>query len=176
MRTRHTETLIVAAGALATGLLLMLAGCAGAPKPQRSVEAVAAEASALEPAEALPAAREVAKTPQAVYFADQWGIQIVGIRWTSGGYMLDFRFRVLDAQKAAPLFVRQTKPYLIDVRTGGKFLVPSPPKTGPLRTSNPPQQGRIYWMFFANPGQYIKRGNLVTVVIGDFQAENLTVE
>ena len=31
-------------------------------------------------------------------------------------------------------------------------------------------------MFFANPGQYIKRGNLATVVIGDFQAENLTVE
>ena len=38
--------------------------------------------------------------------AEKWGVQIVGLPTTSGGYMLDFRFRVLDAKKAAPLFVR----------------------------------------------------------------------
>ena len=90
--------------------------------------------------------------------------------------MLDFRYRVIDAKKAAPLFVRATKPYLIDQETGAKFMVPNPPKTGPLRTSNEPQQGRVYWMFFANPGRYVKQGSKVTVVIGDFRAENLIVE
>jgi len=107
---------------------------------------------------------------------ERWGIQISGIRLTSGGFMLDFRYRVIDAEKAAPLFDRATKPHLIHQETGAKFMVPNPPKTGPLRTSNEPQQGRVYWMFFGNPGRYVKPGDKVTVVIGDFRAENLIVE
>jgi len=107
---------------------------------------------------------------------EKWGIQIAGIRLTASGFMLDFRYRVIDAKKAAPLFDRATNPYLIHQETGAKFMVPNPPKTGPLRTSNEPQQGRVYWMFFGNPGRYVKPGDKVTVVIGDFKAENLTVE
>jgi hypothetical protein len=107
---------------------------------------------------------------------ERWGIQIIGIRQTAAGYMLDFRYRVTDPEKAAPLFVRKTKPYLIDQASGAKFAVPNPPKTGPLRTSDPPQANRIYFIFFGNPGKYIKPGNKVTVVIGDFRVENLVVE
>ena len=151
-----------AAFLLASGLFLLLAGCASYAKAAAPTEAAGGAA-----------------TPQTVQVEDlegKWGIRIVGLRTTSGGYMLDFRFRVLDAQKAAPLFIRQTKPYLLDVRTGAKFQVPNPPKTGPLRTSDPPKEGIVYWMFFANPGQYLKPGNLATVVIGDFQAPDLVVE
>lgn len=107
---------------------------------------------------------------------ETWGIQIIGIRQTAAGYMLNFRYRVIDPEKAAPLFNRQTKPYLIDQASGAKFAVPNPPKTGPLRTSDPPKAGRNYFIFFANPGKYVKLGNKVTVVIGDFKAENLVVE
>jgi len=106
---------------------------------------------------------------------DKWGIKIEGIRLSAAGYMLDFRYRVIDPEKAAPLFDRQTKPYLIDQESGAKFIVPSPPKVGPLRTSNPPQADRTYFILFANPGKYVKQGNKVTVVIGEFKAENLTV-
>lgn len=133
-------------------LSLLLAGCATAPKKQA---AEVADAESME---------------------ETWGIQIIGIRLSAAGFMLDFRYRVIDAEKAAPLFDRATKPYLIDQETGAKFAVPNPPKTGPLRTSDPPQQGRTYWMFFGNPGRYVKAGNKVTVVIGDFRAENLVVE
>jgi hypothetical protein len=176
MRIEHIALPLKAAAAVLAAGLLLLAGCASAPKPPE--EAALPEAgqplSAPEP-EAM-AGHEPAETPRGADLAEKWGVQIVGLRRTSGGYMLDFRFRVLDARKAAPLFVRQTKPYLIDVRTGARFQVPSPPKTGPLRTSNPPQEGRVYWMFFANPGQYLKAGSPATVVIGDFQAQNLIVE
>jgi hypothetical protein len=106
---------------------------------------------------------------------DEWGIQIEAIRLSAGGYMLDFRYRVIDPGKAQALFDRKEKPYLIDQASGAKFIVPSPPKVGPLRTSNPPQSGRTYFILFANPGQYIKQGNKVTVVIGDFKVEDLTV-
>jgi len=106
---------------------------------------------------------------------EQWGVRIEGIRLSAGGYMLDFRYRVTDPEKAKALSDRSEKPYIIEQATGAKFIVPSPPKVGPLRTANPPQAGRKYFIIFANPGKYIKQGNKVTVVIGDFRAENLTV-
>ena len=90
--------------------------------------------------------------------------------------MLDFRFRVLEPDRAAPLLDRSAKPHLIVQATGARVIVPSPPKIGPLRTTQAPQTGRSYSVIFANPGGYIKRGNQVTVVIGDFRAEDLTVE
>jgi hypothetical protein len=105
----------------------------------------------------------------------QWGVQIVGIRQSAAGHMLDFRYRVTDADKAAPLFVRQTKPYLIDQASGKSLVVPNMAKVGPLRSSNRPQQGRTYWMFFGNPG-LVKAGSKITVVIGDFKVEDLTVQ
>ena len=105
-----------------------------------------------------------------------WGIRIQWIRLSAAGYMLDFRYRVIDPDKAKPLFVRKTKPYLIDQASNAKLMVPNPPKVGPLRNSNKPQANKIYFMFFGNPGKFVKAGNKVTVVIGDFKAENLTVE
>jgi hypothetical protein len=90
--------------------------------------------------------------------------------------MLDFRYRVLDAEKAAPLFDRKQKAYLIDQATGAKFLVPESPKVGAMRTTRPPKQDKNYFIIFVNPGRYVKQGNKVTVVIGDFRAENLIVE
>lgn len=106
---------------------------------------------------------------------ENWGIRVEGIRQSAAGYMLDFRYRVLDPEKAAPLFDRKTKPYLIDQASGKKFQVPNPPKTGPLRSSNPPQADRVYAIFFGNPGTYIRPGSMVTVVIGEFMAEDLVV-
>jgi len=132
---------------------LLLIGCAATSKRQMAEKVVNAES-----------------------IQERWGIDIIGIRLTSSGYMLDFRYRVMDAKKAAPLFDRSTKPYLIHQRTGAKFMVPNPPKTGPLRTSNEPQQGRVYWMFFGNPGGFVKSGDQVTIIIGSFKADNLIVE
>jgi hypothetical protein len=106
----------------------------------------------------------------------QWGVEVVFVRETSAGYMLEFRYKVLDAEKAKPLFERQTKPMLTHVETGATFVVPTPPKTGALRNSNPPLADHTYWMFFANPGKFVKPGDLVTITIGDFVAENVVVE
>jgi uncharacterized protein YceK len=107
---------------------------------------------------------------------EKWGAQLKGIRLSAAGYMLDFRYRITDTDKALPLFERKTKPYLIDQASGAKFVVPAPAKTGPLRNSNNPLADRTYFMFFANPGRYIKQGDKVTVVIGDFKAKDLIVE
>lgn len=107
---------------------------------------------------------------------ERWGIKIIGLRQSANGYMLDFRYRVLDPEKAAPLFDRKTKPHLIDQATGAQFIVPEPPKVGALRNTRKPVANKNYFVMFANPGNYIKKGSKVTVVIGDFKAENLIVE
>ena len=107
---------------------------------------------------------------------EKWGIQLLSMRLSANGYMLDFRYRVKDADKASPLFSSKIQPYLVDQESGAKFLVPQPPKIGALRTTRKPIPDRNYFILFANPGKYVKPGNKVTVVIGDFRAENLVVE
>ena len=107
---------------------------------------------------------------------EKWGIEITSIRLAMDGYMVDFRYRVLDAKKAEALFVRKDKPYLIDKVSQKVLAVPNMAKVGPLRTSNKPQEGRIYWMFYGNTGGLVKTGSKITVVIGDFRAENLVVQ
>ena len=110
------------------------------------------------------------------YMKRNWGVEVVFVRQTSAGYMLEFRYKVLDPEKAMPLFERKIKPILTHVDSGAKFIVPTPPKTGALRNSNMPQADRTYWMFFANPGQYVKSGDTVTIEIGDFVARNIVVQ
>ena len=107
--------------------------------------------------------------------SEKWGIELVAMRSTAAGHMVDFRYRVLDAEKAAPLFERQTKPYLIHQSSGKVLAVPNTAKLGSLRNSNTPQEGRTYWMFFGNHHGVVQSGDKVTVAIGDFRAADIEV-
>ena len=135
-------------------------------------------APADEPATATENAAESEPTPdaEALDLAEQWGIEVTSIRLSTHDHMIDYRYRVLDADKAADLHKRQIKPHLIHQETGKVLSVPDTAKLGPLRNSNMPQEGRIYWMFFGNAGKLVKAGDLVTVVIGDYRVEDLVVE
>jgi hypothetical protein len=107
----------------------------------------------------------------------QWGIQLQGIRLSAAGNLLDFRYRVLDADKAQALVDKKSQPYMLDLTRGSRMSVPSTPTIGSLRqTSIKPLINRSYFTLFANPGAQIKAGDKVTVVIGDFRAEDLIVE
>jgi hypothetical protein len=108
---------------------------------------------------------------------ERWGIQIASLRMSAAGRIVDFRYRVLDPEKAALLGDRNVKPVLIDQATNRKLAVPVAPKIGSLRqTSVKLAAGRIYFVLFSNSEQVIRSGSKVTVAIGDFRAENLTVE
>jgi len=118
-------------------------------------------------------AQEVKKTPT---LGEQWGIQLKPIRLTGEGLFLDFRFRVIDAEKAAPLLQKGTKPHLLDQKSGKTFQVPTT-KVGPMRaTATKPKVDKDYTMLFNNANRIVKKGDKVTVVIGDFKAEDLVVE
>lgn len=106
---------------------------------------------------------------------EKWGIRPLSVRRTAEGYMLDFRYRVTDADKAAQLFGPRIRPYIIDQASGAVMAVPNVPKVGSLRSTRKPVKDKNYTILFANPQKYIKDGNKVTVVIGDLRIENLVV-
>jgi len=106
-----------------------------------------------------------------------WGIRPISMQLTATDYMLDFRYRVLNAKKAAAIINRKTKPYLIVEKTGVKLNVPSSYKVGPLRQSAQfAQENRNYFMLFANPGRKVRAGDKVTIMAGDFRLEHLIVQ
>lgn len=147
---------------LLTILLMTLLGC-HASKPLTPEQQLQAELRAWE------------KTQQAL--AEQCGIRVEGLYRTSAGYMLDLRYTVLDSVKAAPLWDKSVKPYLEDPKTGHVFVVPSPPKLGPLR-QRPHEvetQGRTLFALFANPGHYFKSGDRAHIHFGPCYIPLVTV-
>lgn len=110
---------------------------------------------------------------------EAWGVEVIGISRTTAGYMLDFRFRVVDAKKALPLFDHRIKPYVTAEKSGLKLPVPEAAKVGAFRPTNRGnniKSDKTYYMVFANPDDYLKPGDKVSVVIGDFRVEHLTVK
>lgn len=106
----------------------------------------------------------------------RWGIEVSALRLSAHGNLVDFRYRVVDPEKAAVLTNTKIKPVLVDQESGRELRVPSMPKVGQLRsTAQHLVAGKIYTALFANPGGVVKNGHKVTIVFGDFRAENLTV-
>ena len=160
--------------ALAAALILT-AGPAAADNPPtlaESMKAREAQGQAVPETGSEVSAAETASEQ----LAETWGIEVTSIRLSTHNHMIDYRYRVLDADKAADLFKRQIKPFLVHQESGKVLAVPETAKLGPLRNSNIPQEGKIYWMFFGNTGNLVEAGDKVTVVIGEFRVENLIVE
>ena len=97
------------------------------------------------------------------------------MRLASRGYMLEFRYKILDAAKAQPLFGRGLRPTLRDDASGFESTVPNPPTTGALRSTYDAKAGRTYFMFFANPSRFVRAGSTVTVTIGEFNVSGIPV-
>lgn len=146
-------------------LLLGVRTAAGEPAAVRTVAT---------PTTATLASRGVTLTPRQML--ERWGVEVVALRRTAGGYLLDFRYRVKDPAKAKPLFDTRVPPTALEQRSGARFIVPAPPKLGPLRPTKNIQTDKIYFILFANPDRFVKPGDQVTVTIGGFQAKDLRVQ
>ncbi|RMG28534.1 MAG: hypothetical protein D6721_08155 [Gammaproteobacteria bacterium] len=104
-------------------------------------------------------------------------VQVVSVRLTAAGYMLDLRLRVGDGKKARPIFDRKLRPYIVEEKTGYRFYVPESSKLGPLRQA--PQRvrsHRVYFLLFANPGRRIRHGDRISFVVGDYGVRHLVVQ
>ena len=110
------------------------------------------------------------------YYQLVWGVDSLSLRNTESGEVIRFSYRVLDPAKAKPLNDKKNEPSLIDPQAGVKLVVPSLEKVGQLRQSSTPEAGKSYWMAFSNKGRFVKKGDHVDIVIGQFRAEGLVVE
>ena len=107
------------------------------------------------------------------------GIELMSVGLSASGFMVDVRYRVIDAAKAQALAERKVSPTLINDATGDRYYVPNAPKIGPLRQSATAKQpllaGRVYFMLFANPDRRLRQGEKVSLHVGEAVVEDIVV-
>jgi hypothetical protein len=111
-----------------------------------------------------------------LHYSMVWGVDSLSVKSVESGEMIRFTYRVVDADKAKVLNDKKFEPSLVDPTAGVKLVVPQMEKIGQLRQSATPEPGKAYWMAFSNKGRRVKRGDRVSVVIGQFRADGLVVE
>ncbi|MFZ2650959.1 MAG: hypothetical protein WA210_12735 [Burkholderiaceae bacterium] len=139
-------------------LALQLGGCATGPV----APSVAPRAAQTEPASV----------------EETFGIRVESLNLSAAGSMLDFRYRVLDPAKAAPLLNRKLKPYLLDEARSAKLGVPVTPVLGSIRQTsrnNVIHTDRSYFIMFGNPGKAVQSGDKVSLLLGELKITDLTV-
>lgn len=141
------------------GALIGLTGCVATARPTGTAES---------------AARATDADSRAT-----WGIEPVSLRRTAADTLVDFRYRVIEPDKAVQLVNSKAPAFLLDEGSGIQFPVPESQTVGTMRQTSrnvPPQAGRIYFMLFANPGRFIQVGNTVSVVVGGAKVATLKVQ
>jgi len=111
-----------------------------------------------------------------MFYGFAWGVDSLKVKLVESGEVIRFSYRVLDAEKARALNDKKSEPSLIDVRAGVRLVVPTVEFVGPLRQSSAPEVGKSYWVTFSNKGRLVKRGDSVSVVIGQFRSNRLVVD
>jgi hypothetical protein len=110
------------------------------------------------------------------YYSLIWGVDSLSVKWAEQGEILRFSYRILDPERAKTLNNKELEPSLIDPQAGVKLVVPALEQVGILRQSGAPEAGKVYWMAFSNSGRRVKRGDRVTIQIGEFRAVGLVVD
>jgi hypothetical protein len=105
-----------------------------------------------------------------------WGVEVLGVRRASSGWMLTFRYKVLDLDKAKALFDPKATAYLVDEASGARLAVPAMENIGELRQTKNAATGHEYYIMFGNGNQVVRAGARVDVVVGSFHAEGIIVE
>jgi hypothetical protein len=110
------------------------------------------------------------------YYSLVWGVDALTVKAVEQGELIRFSYEVLDPAKATALNDKKLEPKLVAPDAKAILVVPSLEKVGQLRQSSTPEAGKSYWMAFSNPRRTVRRGDRVSVVIGQFHADGLVVE
>ena len=152
-----------------------------------TVEPVVAASPAAAPVTARPS-----EPGQPGTLEGEWGIRVSGVSLAMSGAAVDFRYAVVDQDKALLLAQGVAEAYLIDQATGTKISLTPPPTKGPSSARSnakmarqgggfPPSpnrlaNGRTNSLLLPNLTGIVKSGSVVTVVVGNIQAQNVLVQ
>jgi hypothetical protein len=110
------------------------------------------------------------------YYKYVWGVDSLSVKLVESDQLVRFAWRVVDPERARVLHDKKLEPSLVDPGAGVSLVVPAMEKIGSLRQGVPPTAGKSYWMAFSNTGRKVKRGDRVSVVIGQVRADGLVVD
>jgi hypothetical protein len=158
--------------------LILLAGVLASSIRVSTVGAQSAAPAVQTPVTAAPSRFQPSRFPRraTIYYDLIWGIDSLSVKTTESGEIIRFAYHIIDANKAKALNDKKAVPVLIDPQARVKLVIPELEQVGQLRQSSTAVAGRSYWMAFSNSGRLVKRGDHVSVVIGQFHADGLVVE
>ncbi len=105
--------------------------------------------------------------------AARYGIDVNLIAVTAAGGLIEFRYQVVDPDKAARLLHdAKLAPAFMVEKTGETLVMSSPPHSHGAEL----RLGGTYFFLMANARNAVQRGTKLTLVIGDLRVEHLTVE
>lgn len=105
------------------------------------------------------------------------GIELVSLRRSAAGHILDLRYRIVDREKATPFVEGRIKPYLADPDRKLLLVVPFAQKVGKLQQVHLSKRADfVYFMLFGNTGRLVQAGDHVTVVFGDYRIDDVVIE
>ena len=160
----------------AIGLGIALIGGAAVAQAGEAVVPLADNSGAPVAAVVAPSRAANWSNTRSINVKRNWGVEIIGVKPVSSGYMLAFKYRIVDPDKARALNDRKIKPYLVDEASGIVLAVPAMENIGELRQGATPIVDRTYFMVFGNPGKVVKSGSRVSIVAGNFQLDGLIVD
>jgi hypothetical protein len=138
-------------GAVAGALLVLL-----------PVLMIGARGSSSNPSPAERGPRALPGAVSAQGLAQRSGVRVVRVAASGAGGLLDLRYQVVDPGVAAAVHEADSPPALVDERTG---LVLGALFMGHMNHGRP-KAGVTYYLVFVNPSDAVRRGDLVSVVLG----------
>jgi hypothetical protein len=106
--------------------------------------------------------------------ADQYGIRVNLIAVTAAGGLVDFRLKILDAEKARLLLQESSDVPALLVANGEAVLTAPEDSTGQLLNSLV-HDGNVFLMY-PKVGSAVKPGNPVTVQFGEIRLEPIQAQ
>jgi hypothetical protein len=96
-----------------------------------------------------------------------YGLRVALVAESGGGGMVDFRFRITDADKARHLFHGDLPALISD---SGEIL-----SMNGVHHQPDIAEGRQYFLLFGNSGGVVRAGETVSVVVGDLRLDDYPV-
>ncbi len=124
-------------------------------------------------------ARAGAQEFRLIDLRNDWGIEPVHLRVTAGGYMIEFRYRVIDKDKALILTARKIElmPRLKAMKSNARLAVPFFRTVGFIKSNRKfLKEGKNYTVFFANQGEHLLRGDEARIQVPGQQSPIMTLQ
>jgi hypothetical protein len=122
------------------------------------------------PSKAAPRALPDVVSPAGLL--ERSGVRVIRVAASGGGGLLDLRFQVVDPDRAGAVHDKRTPPALVDERTGGVIASPFMGHSHDGRL----KAGVTYYLVFENPGNFVRRGDRVSVVLGPARLQHVRVQ